>query len=85
MSSPVQDVQKVIQLDVSEDAKGETPPRRYTYNELLDLQSRLMLVAGQAEKGKEDVGSFHYGKKYFYCLFGFVYDINAKRVPFRSV
>ena len=49
---------RVIQLDVSEDVSGVKPPRRYTYSELLDLQSRLMLVAGQAEKGKEDVDRF---------------------------
>ncbi|XP_070190023.1 E3 ubiquitin-protein ligase rnf213-alpha-like [Littorina saxatilis] len=58
----------VIQLRVSEEENSEmrnmkegggvTPPRRYTYEELLDLQSRLMLVAGQAEKGKENVDRF---------------------------
>ncbi|KAK7494871.1 hypothetical protein BaRGS_00013998, partial [Batillaria attramentaria] len=49
---------QVIHLDVSEDDDGKTPPRKYTYEELLDLQSRLMLVAGQAEKGKENVDRF---------------------------
>lgn len=58
----------MIQLRVSEEENSEmrnmkegggvTPPRRYTYEELLDLQSRLMLVAGQAEKGKENVDRF---------------------------
>lgn len=54
----MQNLQKVIQMDVSEDDEGKTPPRTYTYDELLDLQSRLMLVAGQAEKGKENVDRF---------------------------
>ena len=54
----------MVQLKVSEDAElkkdtsGETPPRRYSYTELLDLHSRLMLVAGQAEQGKENVDRF---------------------------
>ena len=48
----------VIGLTVSEDQEGKTPPRAYSYDELLDLQSRLMLVAGQAEKGKENVDRF---------------------------
>ena len=59
-----QSVSTVIQLKVSEDtelkkpSRFETPPRKYTFEELLDLQSRLMLVAGQAEKGKENVDRF---------------------------
>jgi len=48
----------VIQLTVSQDEEGMNPARNYSYAELLDLQSRLMLVAGQAEKGKEDVDRF---------------------------
>lgn len=40
------------------DPSSKTPNRHYTYEELLDLQSRLMLVAGQAEKGKENVDRF---------------------------
>ncbi|KAK7478896.1 hypothetical protein BaRGS_00029877, partial [Batillaria attramentaria] len=37
----------------SEDSEHKTPPKVYTYEELLDLQSRLMLVAGQEDKGRE--------------------------------
>ncbi|KAL8623379.1 hypothetical protein ACOMHN_065913 [Nucella lapillus] len=48
----------ILQLRVSEDETGKNPARVYTYDELLDLQSRLMLVAGQAEKGKENVDRF---------------------------
>ena len=48
----------MIQLTVSQDEEGMNPARNYSYAELLDLQSRLMLVAGQAEKGKEDVDRF---------------------------
>lgn len=32
--------------------------RRYKYDQLLDLQSRLMLVAGKAEQGKDEVDRF---------------------------
>ncbi|KAK7107714.1 hypothetical protein V1264_015588 [Littorina saxatilis] len=52
------DLAHVIQLSVSEDVEGKNPARAYSYEELLDLQSRLMLVAGQAEKGKENVDRF---------------------------
>ena len=31
---------------------------QYKYEQLHDLQSRLMLVAGKAEKGKDDVDRF---------------------------
>ena len=48
----------MIQLTVSEDDDGKTPARCYSYVELLDLQSRLMLVAGQAEHRKENVDRF---------------------------
>nr|KAG5700588.1 hypothetical protein BaRGS_015384 [Batillaria attramentaria] len=51
-------VQDVIRVDVRKDEETKTKGRSYKYNELLDLQSRLMLVAGQAEKGKEDVDRF---------------------------
>ena len=61
-----QSIPSVIQLVVIEDQHNEgeerseiqTETRKYTYDELLDLQSRLMLVAGQAEKGKENVDRF---------------------------
>ena len=62
--STFQSVSAVIQLKVSEDtdvnkpSSFDAPPRKYSYEELLDLQSRLMLVAGQAEKGKENVDRF---------------------------
>ncbi|KAK7488216.1 hypothetical protein BaRGS_00020523, partial [Batillaria attramentaria] len=51
-------VQDVIRVDVRKDEETKTPGKNYTYDELLDLQSRLMLVAGQADKGKEDVDRF---------------------------
>ncbi|XP_046581771.1 E3 ubiquitin-protein ligase rnf213-beta-like, partial [Haliotis rubra] len=47
----------VISLHVTQD-KEQNLSRRYTYSQLVDLQSRLMLVAGQAEKGKEDMDHF---------------------------
>ena len=38
----------------SEDAEGKT----YSLDELKDLQSKLMLIAGKAEKGKDEVERF---------------------------
>ncbi|KAK7459431.1 hypothetical protein BaRGS_00038999, partial [Batillaria attramentaria] len=53
------DVRTVIELDVSKDKnEASSSDRHYTYDELLDLQSRLVLVAGQAEQGKENVDRF---------------------------
>ena len=66
----LQTLSSVLQLKVNEaDSRkkddetsdmegGEESYRSYTYDELLDLQSRLMLVAGQAEKGKDNVDRF---------------------------
>ncbi|KAL3881537.1 hypothetical protein ACJMK2_027969, partial [Sinanodonta woodiana] len=49
-----QDLHKVVQLTVSGDGKK----RQYTFEQLQDLQSRLMLVAGKAEQGKDNVDRF---------------------------
>ena len=47
----------VIELHVADEEKtGQR--NRYKYDQLHDLQSRLMLVAGKAEKGKDDVDRF---------------------------
>ena len=47
----------VIELHIVEEEKtGER--NQYNYEQLHDLQSRLMLVAGKAEKGKDDVDRF---------------------------
>jgi hypothetical protein len=49
----------VISLHVVEDDDECTHIRRqYTYGQLQDLQSRLMLVAGKAEQGKDEVNRF---------------------------
>ena len=37
---------------------GDRPERVYTLQQLNDLQSKLMLVAGKATKGKDDVEKF---------------------------
>ncbi|XP_048239631.1 E3 ubiquitin-protein ligase rnf213-alpha-like [Haliotis rufescens] len=47
----------VISLHVSKDTEDNTS-RKYSYDQLVDLQSRLMLVAGQAEIGNENVDHF---------------------------
>ena len=43
---------------MTEKKEGRTKPRTYRYEHLHDLQSRLMLVAGKAEMGKDDVDRF---------------------------
>lgn len=39
--------------------RSEGHPIEYTYDQLKDLQSRLMLVAGEAEKGRDSVERFN--------------------------
>lgn len=41
-----------------EKQEGQSFRRSYSYEQLHDLQSRLMLVAGKAELGKDDVDRF---------------------------
>lgn len=41
---------EVLQLTVEEDDRGSPTPRLYTCEQLNDLQSKLMLVAGATEK-----------------------------------
>lgn len=43
---------------MTEKKEGKTLRREYNYEQLHDLQSRLMLVAGKAEMGKDDVDRF---------------------------
>ncbi|XP_021363650.1 E3 ubiquitin-protein ligase rnf213-alpha-like, partial [Mizuhopecten yessoensis] len=52
------ELKDVISLHVSEDENGARQRKLYHYDQLHDLQSRLMLVAGKAEMGKEDVDRF---------------------------
>ncbi|KAK6168586.1 hypothetical protein SNE40_019786 [Patella caerulea] len=53
------EVSKVLSLNVPElKEKKEHGSGKYTYAKLMDLQSRLMLVAGQAEKGNENIDIF---------------------------
>lgn len=49
----------VINGDYSKEAnQNEIQDISYNYDQLLDLQSRLMLVAGKAEQGKDEVDRF---------------------------
>ena len=49
----------VIQLTVpTKDESEEVRSKTYTVDELKDLQSKLMLIAGKAEKGKDEVEQF---------------------------
>lgn len=38
--------------------EGKRPARTYTFAQLQDLQSRLMLVAGKAQEGRESIDRF---------------------------
>ncbi|XP_063441660.1 E3 ubiquitin-protein ligase rnf213-alpha-like [Mytilus trossulus] len=48
----------VLELRVPEEEGNMAQRNHYRYDQLHDLQSRLMLVAGKAEKGKDDVDRF---------------------------
>ena len=45
----------------TKDGSEEVQSKTYSVDELKDLQSKLMLIAGKAEKGKDEVDQF--GKK----------------------
>ena len=49
-------IDKVIQLSVPQGTLGEH--KCYSLDELKDLQSKLMLIAAKASKGKEEVDRF---------------------------
>ncbi|VDI41382.1 Hypothetical predicted protein [Mytilus galloprovincialis] len=49
---------EVLELRVTETEGQRLQRNQYKYEQLHDLQSRLMLVAGKAEKGKDDVDRF---------------------------
>ncbi|XP_061169263.1 E3 ubiquitin-protein ligase RNF213-like isoform X1 [Saccostrea echinata] len=51
-------LEDVLQLHVQEDNEGSRLRKKYKYKELQELQSKLMLVAGKAEMGKDDVERF---------------------------
>ena len=53
-----QTLDDVLQLHVQEDAEGSRLRKKYKHKELQELQSKLMLVAGKAELGKDDVERF---------------------------
>lgn len=48
----------VICLEVPEKEEGKSQGKTYSYQDLVDLQSRLMLVVGQEEEGKSNVERF---------------------------
>lgn len=60
----MQALKEVLTLNVVQDVDSDdveslrVNTRRYKYDQLLDLQSRLMLVAGKAEQGKDEVDRF---------------------------
>jgi ribosome biogenesis SPOUT family RNA methylase Rps3 len=53
----LQDIKQILKLTVLVDESHEVP-KEYTYEKLQDLQSRLMLVAGEEESSKKNVERF---------------------------
>ena len=53
--------------------EGDPMIREYNYAQLHDLQSRLMLVAGKAEMGKDDVDRFILVCYCFYQLMKYIF------------
>ena len=51
-------MQSVVRLTVPLREDGNDETKSYSLDELKDLQSKLMLIAGKAEKGKDDVETF---------------------------
>lgn len=52
-------VEDVVRLSVPLTSEGgKVQSKIYSLDELKDLQSKLMLIAGKAEKGKDDVETF---------------------------
>lgn len=51
----LQKLEDVVHVDVVDEKQKL---QRYSLSNLKELQSKLMLVAGKAEKGKEDVDKF---------------------------
>ena len=52
-------LESVVRLTVPlTDEEGNDESKIYSLDELKDLQSKLMLIAGKAEKGKDDVETF---------------------------
>ena len=52
-------LKSVVRLTVPlRDEDGNEGSKSYSLDELKDLQSKLMLIAGKAEKGKDDVETF---------------------------
>ena len=48
----------VVKLVLLEKSEGRHEKKEYSYAQLCDLQSKLMLVAGKAEQGNEEVERF---------------------------
>ncbi|CAG2226871.1 RNF213 [Mytilus edulis] len=57
----------VLELQVMEKQEGQYSRRNYSFDQLHDLQSRLMLVAGKAALGKDDVDRFTLFHVMFRC------------------
>ena len=52
------DFNDVICLEVPADDEGQSEAKTYSYQDLVDLQSRLMLVVGHEDECKKNVDQF---------------------------
>ena len=52
-------LESLVCLVVPEDVRKEREKKIYTWEEIKDVQSKLMLIAGKAESGKEEVDHFN--------------------------
>ena len=55
---PWQTLDDVIKLSIIDADKASMDQKEYNYQELKDLQSKLMLVAGRADEGKDQIDRF---------------------------
>ena len=52
-------LENLVRLVVPEDKKKNREEKVYSLEEIKDVQSKLMLIAGKAESGKEEVDQFN--------------------------
>ena len=61
-------LENLVELVVPEDKTKDREERVYSLEEIKDVQSKLMLIAGKAESGKEEVDQFNQ-VCYTFCYF----------------
>ncbi len=61
-------VENLVCLVVPEDKTKNREEKIYSLEEIKDVQSKLMLIAGKAESGKEEIDQFNEVCTYFYFV-----------------